>query len=502
MNGLCMLKKFFTIIFLFTNLNANNSWYLNNKVENAQQQLKYNYSKLIDLGLIDKNTKINVNPDKRCFKSEGLKLLGLIELLEQNPSKQSIIVLDKLHNLYYLEFYKLINNLKCDEEIKISLISTLSDLFLPNLKKLDLPTFKTRTILTKTFIKMVVINKTISFHQTRKSAIALLLNQIKEEILFEKETLKKKDLDLFIRILCLNAAQPLVTKTTKRLIIASAVILTITIIIILTYKPYIKPGIQKIKAKAREGTSKTTQYINKTKNDLKDTLEKQTEAALDGFKKGFRDENGNGTLVSNLIFGSHETREERENENKQTENRHQEEEEVMEEESTEPQTIDALVKQTITTAIDTLKTNLGNTPVGHLLYETTETKDKTKTNEHRHQERGDEIMEEENTGAKEDENKKQPNTIENLAEQVGKKAVTGAVDGLKEALRDANGELPFAINRFIGDNRTSEEIARNESKKQSPQLTREEEAYDSFFNWCLSWFVKKPTEQNSKTKTD
>ena len=110
-----MLKKFITIILLFSSLNSQPSWYLNNKVVNAQEQLKDNYSKLIDLGLIDENTKINVNPDKRCFKSEGLKLLGLIELLEQNPTKQSIIVLDKLHNLYYLEFYKLINNLKCFE---------------------------------------------------------------------------------------------------------------------------------------------------------------------------------------------------------------------------------------------------------------------------------------------------------------------------------------------------------------------------------------------------
>ena len=186
-----MLKKLLIIILLFSSLNADNSWYLHNKVVNAQKELKYNYSKLIDSGLLDENTKINVNPDKRCFKSEGIKLLDLIELLEQNPTKESIIVLDKLHNLYYLEFYKLINKLNCEDEIKLSLISTLSDLFLPNLKKLDLSTFKIRTILTKTFIKMVVINKTISFHQTRKDAISLLLNQTKEERTKNVYTIKR-----------------------------------------------------------------------------------------------------------------------------------------------------------------------------------------------------------------------------------------------------------------------------------------------------------------------
>ncbi|MFH1644308.1 MAG: hypothetical protein ABIA74_04000 [bacterium] len=247
-----MIKKLFILLTLITNLNAQYSWYLNNQVEYAQKELNANYSKLIKTGLIDKSLTINVNPTKRCFKSEGLKLLELIQILQDNPTEQSIKVLDKLHNLYYLEFYKFINNLKITQEEKIKLSSTLSDLFLPNLKKIDLQTFNIRNILTKSFIQMIIINKTLSLHKTRKDSIQLLFNLAKQEILNEKENLNKKNLDKFISILELNAAQPLVGKWTKRLIIVTTIVLTITVIIIFTWDPYIKPGIEKIKTKIGE----------------------------------------------------------------------------------------------------------------------------------------------------------------------------------------------------------------------------------------------------------
>lgn len=325
-----IIKKLFLFTFLITNLNAQYPFYLKNKVEVAQNELSSSLNQLIKINALNKKT--NINPQKASAKSEGLKILNLIEIFEENPTQQSILVLDRLHNLYYLEFYKLINDLKITEAQKVAATSTLSDLFLPNIKKPELQTFKIRTVITKAFIQMIVINKTISFHQTRKDAIRLMLDIAKQEILGENKNLNKKSLDAFFNCLELNAPQALVSKTTKYLLISSATILTITIVTIIisiaVWKLYLGNKLNRVCAQASSKYNEIKESAEIKYNTLSEKvgdegiqerydrsvnemIRQLTESLIDGVKRSVRqvDAHGNayGSIFWNRFFNDFRT---------------------------------------------------------------------------------------------------------------------------------------------------------------------------------------------------
>jgi len=248
----------FTAILLTSFLHASvpkkYDWFLDAQKQTTQKSFYGAYIKFIKNKLLSANFPhkllINTDPTKINFKEEGVKTLELLELLEKNLTPESAVVLEKLNKLYLLEFTRFINQLKCPDEEKITAIASLNNLYYPLQKKITINVIHIRTLLTKMFIQMTIVNKTFTFHQKRKEAICLMLESIKRDLLDlqadETLNLQTKDIKKFMKILQLHAAKPLINQATKRFLIISAVTVVVIVGAILAWKYAIKPALRQV----------------------------------------------------------------------------------------------------------------------------------------------------------------------------------------------------------------------------------------------------------------
>lgn len=239
---------------------------LDGQITLARDNFEATYYSLLEHGLFPDSYNNNMIIHSSLHphvQREGTIILRLVEWLESQIDQNTDILLERLNELYYLEFHRFIVSIDMKKEQCAEILAWCQDLYHYAISENGIKKYPFRTSISKLFLTIHVINSSHINYDSRKETAAFMVGLIRREMITINNGLKQKIeeqvIKSFTSLLEVYAVRsPLIEKSRFR----KVMLITITFAVIgfFIYK-VVMPNKKKILDKLKVWAEEARDYI-------------------------------------------------------------------------------------------------------------------------------------------------------------------------------------------------------------------------------------------------
>ena len=173
-------------------------------IDTAEDRLKEYYYQLVANNYFDplsyNNPLIlgNIDFDGDDIRFKGTTLLKLIEELEQRNDKSAKLLLQRLNKFFVFKMHRLLSENDLRQKQSVRMLGCLDDLYGHKIATPAGAVAPFRTLLTKTFIVLAMVNDGNTHYNSRKETMLWHMNKLKHELLEINRQLGEQQIDPLI----------------------------------------------------------------------------------------------------------------------------------------------------------------------------------------------------------------------------------------------------------------------------------------------------------------